>query len=90
MDSRICQTSTASPAEPGVFLVVDNEAERAIRKAVLWRKGSFGAQSEAGCRFVERSLTLAGTARRRGINLLEWLTRAVQANLEGLPAPAFA
>lgn len=68
----------------------NNEAERAIRKAVLWRKGSFGAQSEAGCRFVERSLTLAGTARRRGINLLDWLTRATQANLEGLPAPAFA
>ena len=27
-------------------------AERALRPAVLWRKGSFGSDSEAGCRFA--------------------------------------
>jgi transposase len=37
----------------------NNEAESALRKAVLWRKGSFGINSEAGARFVERILTLA-------------------------------
>jgi len=67
----------------------NNEAESAIRKAVLWRKGSFGAQSESGCRFVERLLTLVGTARKRSIDLLDWLTRAIQADLEGQPAPSF-
>ena len=35
----------------------NNSAERAIRPAVLWRKGSFGTDSEAGSRFVERILT---------------------------------
>ena len=67
----------------------NNEAERSIRKAVLWRKVSLGVDSEDGARFVERMLTLAGTARRRGIDLLQWLTRALQAKLEGQPAPAF-
>jgi transposase len=67
----------------------NNAAESAIRKAVLWRKGSFGAQSESGCRFVERLLTLVGTARKRSIDLLDWLTRAIQADLEGQPTPAF-
>ena len=65
----------------------NNEAERAIRKAVLWRKGSFGAESEEGCRFVERMLTVVGTARKRGIDLLDWLTRTVQADLKDRPAP---
>ncbi len=63
----------------------NNQAERSIRKAVLWRKGSFGANSDAGCRFVERFLTVTGTARRRGITILEWLTAALQAELDGKP-----
>jgi transposase len=67
----------------------NNEAERSIRKAVLWRKVSLGVDSDDGARFVERMLTLAGTARRRAIDLLEWLTRALQAKLENRPAPAF-
>jgi transposase len=60
----------------------------ALRKAVLWRKGSFGINSEAGARFVERILTLAGTTRRRGVDLLDWLTEAIQAELDGVPPPA--
>ena len=59
-----------------------------LRKAVLCRKGSFGVNSLEGARFVERILTLAGTTHRRGIDLLDWLTRAIQADLEGLAAPA--
>jgi len=66
----------------------NNEAESALRKAVLWRKGSFGINSEAGGKFVERILTMAGTTRRRGVDLLDWLTRAIQAELNGVPPPA--
>jgi len=66
----------------------NNEAERALRKAVLWRKGSFGVNSPEGAEFVERILTLAGTTRRRGLDLLDWLTRAIQADLDGMPAPS--
>jgi transposase len=68
----------------------NNEAESALRKAVLWRKGSFGVNSEEGARFVERILSLAGTTRRRGLDLLSWLTQAIQADLEGVPAPVLA
>jgi transposase len=35
--------------------------ERSIRPGVLWRKGSFGTQSEAGSRFVESMLTVVST-----------------------------
>jgi transposase len=34
-------------------------------------------------------LTVTGTARKRGLDLLDWLTRAVQARIEGFSAPAF-
>jgi transposase len=67
----------------------NNEAERAIRKAVLWRKVSLGVESEHGARFVERMLTLAGTARKRGIDLLEWLAQAMTARLNEALAPVF-
>lgn len=76
-------------SEPGV-VPTNNAAEQAVRKAVLWRKGSFGCNSEAGCRYVERMLTLIGTARLRGIRLLSWMTHAVNALLQGLPEPEFA
>jgi transposase len=66
----------------------NNEAERVLRKAVLWRKGSFGVNRFQGAEFVERILTLAGTTRRRGMDLLGWLTRAIQADLDGEPAPS--
>ncbi|MBA3440468.1 MAG: transposase, partial [Pyrinomonadaceae bacterium] len=36
----------------------NNAAERALRRAVLWRRKSFGTQSETGSRFVERILTV--------------------------------
>ncbi len=34
----------------------NNVSERALRPAVLWRKGSFGSDSEGGSRFAERLL----------------------------------
>lgn len=54
----------------------NNEAERALRRAVLWRRKSFGTQSEAGSRFVERILTVVTTLRQQGRNVLEYLTAA--------------
>ncbi len=75
-------------SQPGV-VPTNNAAEQAVRKAVLWRKGSFGCNSEAGCRYVERMLTLIGTARLRGIRLLNWMTRAVNAQIQGVAAPEF-
>ena len=40
-----------------------NRAERSLRFAVMWRKGSSGTDSEAGNRWVERTLSLRQTCR---------------------------
>jgi transposase len=65
----------------------NNAAERALRPAVLWRKGCFGAQSEGGNRFVERILTVSATCQQQNRHLLTFLTDAVSAYWAGQPAP---
>jgi transposase len=54
----------------------NNNAERPLRRAVLWRKKSFGTQSEAGSRFVEPILTVVTTLRQQGREVLPYLTAA--------------
>jgi len=39
----------------------NNAAERALRRAVLWRRRSFGTQSAEGSQFVARLLTVVTT-----------------------------
>ena len=41
----------------------NNHIERLLRSGVLWRKNAFGCHNEAGCRFVERILTVTQTLR---------------------------
>ena len=65
----------------------NNHIERMLRLAVLWRKKSFGSQSEAGCRFVERLLTVVQTRRLQGRPVLDYLYEALVAHRAGLPAP---
>jgi transposase len=52
----------------------NNSAERALRRAVMRRRKSFGTQSESGSRFVERILTVVMSLRQRGRDVLEYLT----------------
>jgi transposase len=66
----------------------NNVAERALRPAVLWRKGSFAADSEAGSRFAERLLTVVATCRQQGRALLAFLVAAGEAALRRAPAPS--
>lgn len=65
----------------------NNTAERALRKAVLWRKGCFGTRSDGGGRFVERMLTVTETCRQQGRDLVSYLTEAIQAHMRHLAAP---
>ena len=65
----------------------NNHIERLLRRAVLWRKRSFGSQSEAGCRFVERILTVVQTRRLQEKSVLEYLHDALVAKRAGLPCP---
>ncbi|MBI4492342.1 MAG: transposase [Chloroflexi bacterium] len=66
----------------------NNGAERALRRAVLWRRRSFGTQSEAGSRFVERILTAVTTLRQQQRDVLEYLTAACAAAIAGQPSPS--
>ena len=66
----------------------NNAAERALRPAVLWRKGSFGTQSEDGSRFVERIMTVAASCKQHGRGLLDFLVAAISAARLGLPPPS--
>ncbi len=66
----------------------NNAAEQALRHAVIWRKLSFGTQSAAGSRFVERLLTVVETCRRQKRNTFTWLTEAVRAHHNHQPTPS--
>lgn len=71
---------------PAVFQFIDregieptnNQAERDLRPAVLWRKGSFGTRSGAGSDFVARILSVWATCRKQSIPLIDWVTSALQ------------
>jgi transposase len=66
----------------------NNQAERALRRAVLWRRRSFGTQSATGSRFVERVLTVVATLRQQDRDVLDYLTAATQAAVLGIAAPS--
>lgn len=81
--------------EPALWTFLDhdgveptnNHIERLLRTGVLWRKRSFGCHSAAGCRFVERILTVTQTLRLQKRPVLDYLVHALQAHRAGLPAP---
>jgi transposase len=73
--------------EPGVE-PTNNAAERPLRRAVLWRRRSFGTQSEAGSQFVERILTAVTTLRQQHRDVLDYLTAACAAAICHNPVPS--
>ena len=66
----------------------NNHAERELRAFVLWRKRSFGTQSERGNLFAERLMTVAHTARKQKKNVLAFLTTCCTAARHGTAAPS--
>jgi transposase len=66
----------------------NNAAERSLRHAVIWRKLSFGTQSAAGSRFVERMLSVIETCRQQSRDVFALLTNALGARLNCQPAPS--
>ena len=82
----VCRDVLAAEASLWTFVKsggvepTNNAAERAVRHAVCWRKTSYGTDSETGSRFVERILTVVASCRAQGRNVMDFLTRAVDAN----------
>ncbi len=66
----------------------NNTAERALRPAVIYRKLSFGTQSESGSRFVERMLAVSETCRLQNRSAYDYLTKAVIAHFSKQPPPS--
>jgi len=54
----------------------NNNAERPLRRAVMWRRKSFGTQSESGSRFLERILTVVTSLQQQGRDVQKYLTSA--------------
>src|SRR5947209_3828930 len=75
------------------FVVIDgveptnNHAERVQRRAVLWRRRSFGCHSAAGCRFVERILTVVQSLRLQRRSVLQFLHETIQAHRMRVQGP---
>lgn len=61
----------------------NNAAERGLRRAVLWRRKSFGTQSASGSRFVGRILTAVATLCQQGRDVLEYLAGVCRKSLNG-------
>jgi transposase len=66
----------------------NNASERALRHGVLYRRGSFGTQSERGSRFVERMLTTRATLRAQDRNVMAFVVAACQVRLTGTATPS--
>jgi transposase len=65
----------------------NNHGELELRDFVLWRKRSFGSQSERGERFAERVMTAVRTARKQGKDVLDFLVRSITAHVDGSSPP---
>jgi transposase len=65
----------------------NNQIERLLRPGVLWRKNAFGCHSDAGCRFVERMLTVVQTLRLQKRPVLEFLYQSLLAHRQAQKAP---
>ena len=66
----------------------NNVAEQALRPAVIWRKTSFGSQSQSGSQFVARMLTVSASLKAQSRNILDFLTQACWAKRVGTEPPS--
>jgi transposase len=68
----------------------NNAAERALRPAVVWKKRSYGVESERGARYVESMLSLWATCRCNGVNTVEFLRELIQAHRSKTALPSIS
>ena len=66
----------------------NNEAERALRHAVIARRISFGTRTDEGSRFYAAGLSVIATCRQRGIETWAYACGLIAAARANLPLPA--
>jgi transposase len=65
----------------------NNEAERQLRPAVIWRKLSYGNRSDWGELFVSRLLSVSNTLSKQSRSLLHYLESCFRAHCRDGPIP---
>ena len=63
----------------------NNDAERALRHAVIARRISFGTRTDEGSRFYAAALSVIDTCRKRGVETWGYASRLIAAARAGLP-----
>jgi len=92
--ARFCKNLIKLRPALWTFLYVEgveptnNSAERALRPAVLARKGSFGSQSDRGASFTEKIYTVVATCKKQKRNVLQFLVDACKADLYDSSPPS--
>ena len=69
--------------------LTNNLSERNLRKAVLWRKVSFGNKSIKGEQFVERILSVIETIKIQSRNVIDYLVACFSARSKCQIIPSF-
>ncbi len=72
---------------PGVQ-PTNNHGEQELRGFVMWRKRSFGSQSERGDQFAERVMSVVHTLRKQDRHVLSFLRDTIAGSLRGTSIPS--
>jgi IS1 family transposase len=65
----------------------NNDAERALRHAVIARRLSFGTRTDEGSRFYAAGLSIIETCRKRGVDAWDYACDLIKSARAGLPHP---
>lgn len=74
-------------AHTGGVSPTNNAAERSLRRAVIFRKLSFGTESGSGSENLAVVMSVIETCRRLGRHALSWITDAVTRKQQNRPTP---
>jgi hypothetical protein len=66
----------------------NNTSERALRPAVIWRRITYGSQSQEGSEFVAHILTVVTSLRQQGRSVFQFLVDALTAKRQGKKSPS--
>ena len=66
----------------------NNDTERSLKRSVIWRRRSFGTQSEKGSCFVERILTTVAALHQQKRDILDYIVEAYREYRLGCSTPA--
>jgi len=74
-------------AETDGVAPTNNPAEQSLRRAVIFRKLSFGTESGSGSDVITTTFSVVETCRRLGRDAHTYIREAVEAHFQNLPAP---